>query len=137
MLKLTKKQKLEIEEVAQKYDLKLILLFGSQASGKTHKKSDADIALIFDEKKRKDLPLDDQLSIFAALSRVIIKNLDISVVNHANPLLLKQIYFSSQLLFGSEKDYYNFRLYAFNRFNDYAPYFVREAELASYLVKQM
>ncbi|MBI2627468.1 nucleotidyltransferase domain-containing protein [Candidatus Nomurabacteria bacterium] len=32
--------------LAEKYNLKLVVLFGSQASGRTHKRSDIDIAVI-------------------------------------------------------------------------------------------
>ena len=35
-----------IEEVAKKYDVSLIVLFGSQAKGNTHKHSDTDVAFL-------------------------------------------------------------------------------------------
>ena len=43
------KIKPQIKELAEKYGLKLVMLFGSQASGKTHKESDVDFAFTADE----------------------------------------------------------------------------------------
>lgn len=40
--------KSKIIPIAQKYNLKLVVLFGSQASGRTHKNSDIDIAILGD-----------------------------------------------------------------------------------------
>ena len=37
----------KIEEIAKKYSLKLLLLFGSQSSGKTHPMSDFDFGYNF------------------------------------------------------------------------------------------
>jgi len=36
----------ELEPIASKHDLKLIVLFGSQANGRTHPASDVDIAIL-------------------------------------------------------------------------------------------
>lgn len=36
----------KIKEVAEKYDLEFVVLFGSQATGQTHQKSDVDLGVI-------------------------------------------------------------------------------------------
>ncbi len=40
------KIKLEVAKVAEKHDLKLMVLYGSQATGKAKEKSDIDIAVL-------------------------------------------------------------------------------------------
>ena len=40
------KIKEKVKEIAQKYGLSFVALFGSQATGKTHQKSDIDIAYL-------------------------------------------------------------------------------------------
>ena len=49
-MKLKQKQKQKIEEVAEKYQLKLVLLFGSRVDGKIHKESDYDVAYLSNRK---------------------------------------------------------------------------------------
>ncbi|MEX0934970.1 MAG: nucleotidyltransferase domain-containing protein [Candidatus Paceibacterota bacterium] len=41
----------KIEKLAQKHDLSLVMLFGSQATGKTHSQSDVDIGFLSTLKK--------------------------------------------------------------------------------------
>ena len=65
-----------INELAIKYDLSLIVLFGSQATGNTHSKSDIDIAILGGESTDKFKVTEDFCDIF--------KRDDIEVVNLAN-----------------------------------------------------
>ena len=134
---LSKKQNKILEKLAEKYDLKLILLFGSYASGKTHKNSDFDIAVFFDREKREVLNLDDELGIIAKLTDSFEKKIDLSVINHANPLLLKQISRNCRLLFGNVQDFNNFNLFAFHRYNDYAPFFAMESRFVSEQIRKL
>lgn len=136
-MRLSENKKAMLKKLAKKYDLELILLFGSYASGLTHKQSDMDIAVLFDRKKRKSISLDEELEIAACLTKIFNKKIDLSIANHANPLLLKQIYFNCCLLFGAMRAFNAFRLYAFHRFNDYAPYFAREARAVGAIIKKL
>ena len=45
-MELTKEQKEKIRKIAEKYHLKLVLLFGSFANGKHREDSDLDIAVL-------------------------------------------------------------------------------------------
>ncbi len=45
-MELTKKQKIKIDNIGKKYNLKLLLLHGSCATGKQKKGSDIDIAYL-------------------------------------------------------------------------------------------
>jgi hypothetical protein len=63
------------------------------------------------------------------LSLIFNKNIDLSVLNKANPLLLFQVSKNSILLYGAREEFLKFKLYAFNAYNDYAPYFEMEKNL--------
>jgi len=119
------KQKLKITKIAKKFQLKLVVIFGSFASGKNKKDSDLDIAIL----GSKDVSLKEQINLINELSRVFNRNIDLSVLNKANPLLLFEASKNSILLYGSREDFLKFKLYAFNAYNDYAPYFEMEQNL--------
>src|SRR3989344_2584760 len=86
----------KIKEVAQKYNASLIVLFGSQATGHTHSKSDIDIAIL----SRSIL---DKFKIMSDLEDIF-KRDDIEVVDLANasPTLMYCVVRDGVLLY--EKD---------------------------------
>ena len=61
------KIKPQIKELAEKHGLKLVMLFGSQVTGKTHKESDYDIAYLSDKK----LSFDDEGRIIIEIAPII------------------------------------------------------------------
>jgi predicted nucleotidyltransferase len=124
-MRITKEQKFKIEKIAKKFRLKLMMVFGSFASGKNRKDSDLDIAVL----GLKDVPFSDQIKMINELSIIFSKNIDLSILNRANPLLLFQVSRNSILLYGKKDEFMKFKLYAFNAYNDYAPYFEMEKNL--------
>ena len=118
-------QKLSVAKVAKKCKLKLILIFGSFASGKQRKGSDLDVAIL----GLKGISFNEEIKIAGELSLIFSKNVDISVLNTANPLLTFQASKNSILLYGNKEDFFKFKIYAFSRYNDYAPYFLMERDL--------
>lgn len=129
----SKEQKYRIKKIAKKYNLALILLFGSQVDGKVHPNSDLDIAALPNDNK--DFGLDEYSSLISDLGKVFVgKKIDISFINKANPLLLKKIDDTALLLFGHQKAFIEFRLKAFKYFQDYLPYFrLEESGIHQYL----
>jgi uncharacterized protein len=101
------------------------MVFGSFASGKNRKDSDLDIAVL----GLKDIPFSDQIRMINELSIIFCGNIDLSILNRANPLLLFQVSRNSILLYGKKEEFMKFKLYAFNAYNDYAPYFEMEKNL--------
>ena len=91
--------KTRIETLAEKYDLSLLLLFGSQATGKTHKESDVDVAYLSSEK----IAFEEEVNIDTDLIEIF-KNNEVQLVNikKASPLLLKKIVEGCIILY--EKD---------------------------------
>ena len=118
-------QKLKIAKIAKKFQLKIIIIFGSFANGKFRKDSDLDIAVL----GFKEVSFNEQIKLTNELSLIFNKNIDLSVLNRANPLLLFQVSQNPVLLYGSRPDFLKFKLYAFKAYNDYAPYFEMEKNL--------
>jgi predicted nucleotidyltransferase len=124
-MEITAEQKLNIAKVAKKFKLKLILIFGSFARGRQRKDSDLDIAVF----GSKGISFNEEIKIIGELSSIFRKNVDLSVLNTANPLLTFQASKNSILLYGSKEDFLKFKMYAFSRYNDYFPYFAMERSL--------
>ena len=124
-MRITKEQKVNTAEIAKKYKLKLVIIFGSFASGKNRKDSDLDLGVIGE----KEISFENQIALTNEFSQIFKKNIDLSVLNRANPLLLFEASRNAVLLFGTQKDFFEFRLRAFHAYNDYAPYFNMENEL--------
>lgn len=104
----------EIKKLAKKHQLSLVLLFGSQASGKTHTHSDTDIAFISEKYLR---PIDVAKIQFEISQKLKIKNLELVDLKNATPFLLKQIAQKSILLYEKESSLFaSFKIYGFKRF---------------------
>lgn len=113
-----------LDEIRQKHNLSLILLHGSQTTGMTHAKSDVDIAVLSCDKKQKVKQLELIMDLHEALDT---RDVDLTVLDHADPLLLKTVTDKAQLLSGTNMDFFKLKLFAFNRYNDYLPYLKMEA----------
>lgn len=108
------KIKSKMKKIAKKYQFSLVLLFGSQATGKIHANSDVDIAFVSEEYLRPSDVAKIQLEISQELK---IKNLELVDLKNATPLLLKQIAQKSILLYEKEQSLFaNFKIYGFKRF---------------------
>ena len=105
----------KIKEIAQKYNLEMVLLFGSQVNGRT--KPDSDIYIAYSAQKL--LSTDEKIGLNNELCDLFHKDIVDQVdIRNANPLLLHEISTNSQLLFGKEIDYIKFRTRAFRVFID-------------------
>ena len=109
------KIKPEVAKVAQKYNLALIILYGSQATGKARDGSDVDIAVLG---KRKILSnvlinLDDE---FARIFRA--RELDVKSLHNTNPFFRYQVMRDGVLLYGKNYDYNSYKAYAFRDYHD-------------------
>ena len=86
----------KIAKLAEKYGLTLVVLFGSQVTGQTHKESDVDVAYSSEKK----LSFDDEVLLNTDLTEAF-RNDKVSLVNlkTASPLLLKQIVTNALVLY--------------------------------------
>ncbi|MCG2691168.1 nucleotidyltransferase domain-containing protein, partial [Candidatus Parcubacteria bacterium] len=104
-MKLSSAQKNEIKKIAKKFNLNLIIIFGSFVGGKTREDSDIDIAISSSEK----ISFKDELSIIRKLTEIFKRDADLIVINKANPLLLQQIDKNGIMIYGKRTDYINFK----------------------------
>lgn len=124
-MEIINEQKFKISKIAEKFQLKLIVIFGSFAKGKNRANSDLDIAVL----GAKQISFEKQIDLTGELSRVFSKDVDLTVLNRANPLLLFQVNKNPVLLYGDQKEFLKFKLYSFKAYHDYAPYFKMEKKL--------
>lgn len=126
IMHLTKVQKIKIENVGKRYNLKLILLHGSYAKGSHKSESDLDIAYLVN----KPDDLQTYLGIYSELEDIFGCNskreLDVKSLHKVDPLFCYQVAKYSQLLFGNLQDYNEFRAYAFRIYNDAKDLFILE-----------
>lgn len=97
----------EIKAVAEKYDLEFVVLFGSQATGQTHKKSDVDVAVISRSKPDWSSLIGDFYSLF--------RREDVEAVNlaMASPTLWRAAARDGQLLYEKNEGFYRrWKIYA-------------------------
>ena len=129
MIKLTEQKEKYIKKMAQKYSLELLLLFGSQISGKTHKESDFDFAYLSSRR----LNLDQEGQLINDLLFLIDKHDEriINLVNikKATPLLLYAMTSQSQLLYEKEPATFAvLRAYSFKKYIETKPLYQMKAE---------
>jgi predicted nucleotidyltransferase len=98
----------------------LILQFGSSVSGKTHAGSDVDLGVLLDDP---DPSAQRYAELLHALQELVDgAEVDLVILNRADPLLMKQVSDGAVRLYGSEREHQRFQLLAFKRHQDYRPY---------------
>lgn len=132
MIELSQKQKDGLKKIAEKYELKLLVLFGSSATGKTHKESDVDVAYLAE----KNLELGDEARLIIELVPALKSKLvDLVNIHLAPPLLLYAITDHGQVLYQTNPlSFYELRAYAFKRYVEAKPLFeLKEQRLKEYV----
>ena len=125
-MNVSEKQKKEIARLAQANDLELVLLFGSQVSGTVHKGSDVDIAVQFQDM---DSAQERFFDLLADIQDVFPgQDIDLGLINGADPLFLKKILEDCDQLFGEPRALAELRMYAFRRYIDHKRYLKMEKD---------
>jgi uncharacterized protein len=115
-----------IDEIAHRHGIALILEFGSTVTGRTHPRSDVDLGVLL----RDPAPSFEKLgelghdlgSLYPG------REVDLAIINHADPLFLKRITDRCRLLYGSPRRLAELRMYAFARYQDHRRYLSLEPE---------
>lgn len=116
------------DALCRRHGLSMVLLHGSQVTGKTHPESDIDIAIVR-EAKQSDI---DMLSLQQNLSELFHSDrIDITDLTHADPLLQFAVLSKSTLLAGNLGDYQKRQLMAFHQYNDYLPFLKEEKRIVA------
>ena len=115
-------QQRALEEIARRYHLLLILLFGAHATGRTMSESDVDIAVQTDCPE-KTADLDYHLDLAAELSSCLGKEeIDLVFLNGADPLLKSEVGQHGNVLFEKGDAFADFAVRTMKEFED-ARYF--------------
>lgn len=105
----------EIKEIAEEYNLLLVILYGSQATGKNHKESDIDIAVLGNNGLSFE-KLVDLNNKFMDIFKV--NTIDVKSLHRTDPLFRYQVMRDGILLYGKRRDYNYFKAYAFQDYHD-------------------
>lgn len=116
-------------KLAQKYDLSLIVLFGSQVDGTQRGDSDYDIAIMSNKK----ITSEDFFNIINNFTEKLETDVDIVVLNQIeDPLLLNNIARQSKVLFEKESGLYDeFVVNSIFNYIDYSPLYNIEEEIVN------
>lgn len=129
MQKLNFSQERKLNKLAEKYQLRLVILFGSRVKEKLHQESDFDIAYL----PKKELSGKGIIDLNCDLMEVFkTDKVDLVDLRKVNPFLRFEIAKKSQLLYGKEMDYLNFKAFAFKDYINHLPLF----DLESVLIKR-
>jgi predicted nucleotidyltransferase len=113
-------------ELAQRFGIRLILQFGSTVTGTTHDRSDLDLAVQLDTPV---LSLETILEMQEALQAQFPgREVDVAILNRADPLFRKKIMESCRMLFGTAQGFARLRLYSFKAYQDFQPYLELERQ---------
>jgi len=105
----------QLEPMAQRYGLRLIVLFGSQVSGRLHPESDVDVAVW----STGSLTSAQRLDLWRELSEAFEAEVDLGVLNHAEPIFLFQVARTGHRLYEQRRgEWTEFRAYAFRYYWD-------------------
>ncbi len=115
-----------LADIARRHGIRLLLQFGSSVSGTAHPRSDVDLAALVEQPSLSLQQRADLLHDLQALHPD--REVDLVVINRADPLLLKKIADSCRLLYGPVRRLQELKIYAFKRHQDHRKYFERERE---------
>lgn len=116
----------DLDEIARRHHMSLVVRFGSTVTGHVHPGSDVDLAILFEHFP---VGLDAELSAIADLQSVGHgRSVDVTVLNRADPLLLKQVSEHAVLEYGTDRQFDAFRRYAFKRYQDHRPFLDMERD---------
>ena len=124
-----------LAEIAATRRVRLLLQHGSTVSGQVHSASDVDVAALFQHGH-------DSLAALAALSADLQalypgREVDVAVINHADPLFLKKVLERCQLLYGSPRVLAELRMYAFRRYQDHRRFLALEQSYVGRSVQRL
>ncbi len=89
----------ELQKIADRYQLELVVAYGAYAEGKTHSKHDVDLAVSYGRR----LSLGDRLALRQLLSDRFSREVNVVDFDNISPPILEKILESNDLLYGEEE----------------------------------
>ena len=115
-----------LDEIARAHGVLLLVQFGSSVSGHLRPDSDIDLAALLE---RVPTSLADQGRLVADLQSLYPgREVDLVLLNRADPLLLRKITETCVLIYGTTRRLHEIKLYAFKRYQDHRRYLALERE---------
>jgi uncharacterized protein len=115
-----------LEELAGRRGIRLLLQFGSSVTGRLHAGSDLDLGVWLEHVPVSFDELADLIADLQALEPG--REVDVAVLNHADPLFLKRVTEEAVLVYGPQRVFQELRIYAFKRYQDHRRFFVMERD---------
>jgi uncharacterized protein len=115
-----------LEELARRSGIRLLLRFGSSATGRLHADSDLDLGVLLERVPASFHELVDLVADLQALAPG--REVDLAVLNHADPLFLKRVTEEAVLVYGPLRLFQELRIYAFKRFQDHRRFLSMERD---------
>jgi uncharacterized protein len=107
--------KSKIGILAEKHNLSLVLLYGSQASGKIRKDSDIDIAVL----GISPISTEELIGLHNEFAQIFeAKEIDVKSLHNTDSLFRYQVMQNAILLYSRSYDYNTFKAYAFRNYHD-------------------
>lgn len=127
----------KLREIAEKYNLKLILLFGSRVGNKKflREESDFDVAYL----PQKDLDLTKEAKLICDLTPIFrSEKIDLVNLKKALPFLLYSIFQNCQVLYTDNPlIFYYLRSYTFKKYIETKPLYQERSERINELIKNL
>jgi predicted nucleotidyltransferase len=124
-----------VAELADRHGIVLLLQFGSTVSGKVHASSDVDVAVLLSAMPASFAAQADLIADLQALFTD--REVDVAIVNHADPLFLHRITTNCRVLYGSPKAFARLKLYAFKRYQDHRRFLAMESDYVARRVRAL
>ena len=114
----------QVEPVARKHGIVLLVQFGSTVTGQLHAQSDCDLGVLLDRVPPTFAAHADLIADLQAL--VPGREVDVALLNHADPLFLHQVVQHGRLVYGPPRRFAELQMLAFKRYQDHRPYLAME-----------
>ncbi len=125
----------QLSAVCRTRGIRLILQFGSTVSGRSHAASDIDLAVLL---AQRPASLDEHVDLVADLQSLLPgQDVDVALVNGADPLFLKKITEHCRLLHGSPRALNELKIYAFKRYQDHRRFLAMERQYVSRRIRAL
>jgi predicted nucleotidyltransferase len=112
-----------LDRIASRFGVDLIVQFGSTVAGQVHARSDVDVGVRFTG----DPALSTVAELQVAIQRLVPeRDVDLALINRADPLFLYQMVSRCTLLHGSPRQLAELKMYAFRRYQDHRRFLALE-----------
>ncbi len=116
-------------QVAAAHGVRLLVQFGSTVRGGVHDASDLDLGVVLEQASP---DLHEYGTLAQDLQRCFPgRPVDLAILDHADPLFLKQVMDSARLLYGPVRRFQELKILAFKRFQDHRRFLALEREVVA------